>query len=79
MIKVITKDQAVEPKPFPKLMIANKNGGSDTDMIVLFAESRKGTVIKDVPSSSKRTGFNSEDFIMSCFEDYNEPITIQNV
>lgn len=64
---------------FPKLMIANNTGGADKGMIVLFEIPKHGQVIRPVIDSNKGFGYISTDFIMSCFEDFNEPITLQNI
>jgi len=65
-------------KLFPKLMIANSNGDNDEGIIVLFLSLCEGFVIQTVPKSAKKLGYYSTNFIMSCFDDYNEPITLQN-
>lgn len=75
MIEVrITPVSVKKTKEYPKLMI-----GSD-GLIVLFYQETKGTVIK---SSSKDVigftiGHYSDTWNMDWFDDYNEPITIQN-
>lgn len=63
---------------FPKLMMANSNGNNDEGIIVLFVSLGEGFVIKTVPKSYKKIGYYSTNFIMTCFDDYNEPITLQN-
>lgn len=67
-----------EPKRFPKLMTANYSANDDTGIIVLFGSPGTGVVVRTVKSSSKHIGYYSTTFIMDCFTDYNEPITIQN-
>ena len=77
-INVMLNEQNSQEKKFPKLMIACKNAGSDDGIIVLFTEASVGTVIKTVKSSEKYISYQSSNFYMECFIDYNEPITIQN-
>lgn len=60
-------------KPFPKLMINN-----DTGRIVYFLSERKGICIVSGNSNESRTDHFWEEWAMSFFTDYNDPITIQN-
>ena len=78
MIKVTLGEFEMQEKPFPKLMIATEKGAKDKGIIVFFFENRNGVVLETVKGSDKYQGFYSDVFIMDCFTDYNEPITIQN-
>lgn len=61
-------------KPFPKLMKWNK---PNRELIILFQSLKSGTVLFST-SNHWRMGDTSDDFDMSQFTDYNEPITLQN-
>lgn len=61
-------------KPFPKLMKWNK---PERELVVLFQSLKSGTVLFST-SIHWRMGDASDDFDMSQFTDYNEPITLQN-
>jgi hypothetical protein len=66
MIKINTKVQTkLDEKPFPKLMISK----NDLE-IVLFTKPESGF------SFTRKIYIVFYD--MTCFEDYNEPLTIQN-
>ena len=73
MIKVTVDESAKESKPFPKLM---KDKASM--MIVLFVRENKGFVVRKAEGESFDIGHVSGDWDMSYFEDYNEPVTLQN-
>jgi hypothetical protein len=62
-----------QEKPFPKLM-----KGSD-ELIVFFYVYEKGTVIQDPLEPDFVVGEYDDNWDMSAFTDYNEPITIQNL
>jgi hypothetical protein len=62
-----------QEKPFPKLM-----KGSD-QLIVFFYAHEKGTVIQDPVDPDWEVGEYDDNWVMSDFTDYNEPITIQNL
>ena len=64
-------------KPFPKLMIAIKEGIPDKGIIVLFEEEEKGTVVY-TPNDYKKLGYKSNTFLMNCFTDFNGSITLSN-
>lgn len=79
MIKVtLGEAKTQEEKLFPKLMVAKKLATYDEGIIVLFECEKSGVVLRTVPTSSKWIGYYSDSFVMDCFIDYNEPITIQN-
>lgn len=78
-IKVtIGESETQKGRGFPKLMIANANGGSDEGMIVLFCSESNGIVLSRPLECGKEVGYVSSSFYMQCFDDYNEPITLQN-
>lgn len=65
-------------KPFPKLMICTADS-TDKGMIVLFKEKNQGTILKVPDGSSSKVGEYAYISFMRDYEDYNEPITIQNL
>lgn len=74
-IKVTEKQASVELKTFPKLMASE--GGN----IWLMQSPTRGTLVK--PSTSYRedrpSGFHSEGLDASEMQDYNEPLTLENL
>jgi hypothetical protein len=75
MVKVTLGEQpAQSEKPFPKLMI------SDSGSIVFFRNPSEGTILSLGPGTAwcNQVGTYLDRFDMTCFTDYNEPITIQN-
>lgn len=78
MIKVhLSEVKTQEEKPFPKLMVVNKDGVSP-GTIVLFEAMHKGTVIYGTHNHVQNIGKRFEMWCMDNFSDYNEPITLQN-
>ena len=78
-IKVsVGEPKTQEKKDYPKLMQATFQSGIDNGIIVLFQSFGRGTVIKTVESSEKNIGYYTVDFVMTCFTDYNEEITLKN-
>lgn len=73
MIKVIIGEKPQEEKPFPKLMISDATGG-----IFLFVNIDFALCLEKKGSSFWQQGEFSKVLDISCFTDYNEPITIQN-
>jgi hypothetical protein len=69
-VKVIVHERPIQIKHFPKLMIGKSS------VIVLFFKENTGVIIKDVLYET--VGYYSDQFKMPDFEDYNEPITLQN-
>jgi len=67
-----------QEKPFPKLMVVAEKNLPDTGIIVLFEKESNGTVVY-TPNDYRVLGYSSDAFLMQCFTDYNEPITIQNL
>lgn len=78
MIEVTIK-KTEEVKPFPKIMIANKDAGADNGILVLFESANTGVVIKTVTGSSKQIGYYSISFLDACFTDFNDPVTLKNI
>ena len=76
-IKVTTPETKQDVKPFPKLMIA-VNGISYNGTVVLFDSECRGVIVKGSGINTNDTGCFFNDFVMSDFTDYNEPLTIQN-
>lgn len=78
MIKVTVGEQKTQSeKPFPKLMIATQMHIPDKGIIVLFSSESNGVVVY-TPNDYREVGYMSNSFLMKCFTDYNEPITLQN-
>lgn len=74
-IKVTVGEQKTQnEKPFPKFMKLNNH---PSKLIVLFKKHKRGTVLFST-SNHWEIADTSDDFDMSQFVDYNEPITLQN-
>ncbi len=79
MITVTTNpSQTTEPKSFPKLMIASKSKKCPS-RIVFFINETDGICIDTGELKNIKAGAFRESWDIDCFEDYNEPITLQNV
>lgn len=76
-IKVTTPETKQEPKPFPKLMKL-KGGGVSDNTIALFKYTTSATIVLGVGGHKGCEGLHYEGFTPEYWEDYNEPITIQN-
>lgn len=80
MAVIVTKTEnpgAYKPKRFPKLM-AIKNGIENSGTVVFFEKEDCGTIICGRGYWALKEGGYDSNWAMCCFEDYNEPITIQN-
>lgn len=77
-INVTIGESKTQEKPFPKLMICKSIGGNT---IILANEKSDpflvGTCIYS-DYSENRVGEYFEQWSLSAFTDYNEPITLQN-
>jgi hypothetical protein len=69
---IVKKVEVVKEKEFPKLMISPKR------MIVLFSQNKKGMIVDTGTDPNHRILTYLDYWNMEAFEDYNEPITIQN-
>ena len=79
MVKVTLGEQPAptpSEKPFPKLMLGDNSGN-----IVFFSKPSEGIVLSLGPRDKgcNSVGTYRCTFNMTCFTDYNEPITIQNL
>jgi hypothetical protein len=72
MIKVTIGESKTQEKPFPKLM-QNKNG-----CIRLVFEDLSSLILVSVEGDNFFYYNHKNDYDLSKFTDYNEPITIQN-
>lgn len=71
MIKVTTNNTCAKSELYPKLMRAKTS-----KLVVLFCANMCGMVI--VPNHNYTVGHYADNWGMCSFEDYNEPITLQN-
>jgi hypothetical protein len=73
MIKsTVGERETQNEKQFPKLMIDKSDS-----FIVLFYDKEVGTVVS-CDNGIYGIGYYSNNWSMSCFDDCNEPITLQN-
>ena len=71
-IKTIAKNTSEKkPKPYPKIMIG-------TLYTVLFTTTSTGVVLEVHRGKDKKVGEYHTGIPMSCYEDHNEPVTVQN-
>lgn len=66
-----------EIKGFPKLMKYKKTKEFNYDLIVLFDKSKRGMVINSNWPGLNKGNF-SDSWLMDYFEDYNDPVVLQN-
>jgi hypothetical protein len=66
MIKATIGESKPQEKPFPKIMATG-------DFIILFTQEFSGVHLKGPYTGQYVSGINKDGF-----EDYNEPITLQN-
>lgn len=72
MVTEGTTPEKVKEKSFPKLM---KRINPD-DLIVLFTSLRVGVVIRE--GAGFNVGKYRDDWLMGNFEEYNDPLILQN-
>jgi hypothetical protein len=73
MITTTTKPTKLKAPSYPYIGKSKKTG-----MIVLFTAVGAGVVVDKANNHTYHTGQYSTAFSMSCFEPYNEPVTLQN-
>jgi hypothetical protein len=69
MINVTLGEVKPQENPFPRVMKNNTNG-----CLVLFYAEKEGIWI----TGGHLIGYHATQLDISCFTDYNDPITIQN-
>jgi hypothetical protein len=79
MIKVTVDELKTQEKEFyPRLMVGNKHADTHQGMVVLFSKVGTGVVVFSDESHKTSMGYISTSFDMTCFDEFNGTITLQN-